>query len=77
MFASTEQTRPSFAKPGSLLSGFYSVSEAAAISNCSEESLRRAIRERRIPAFGTRGRIRVRLNDVLPCYVSMRKQQQA
>jgi excisionase family DNA binding protein len=52
--------------------GFYSVSEAAAMTKTGQETIRRAIRAGRIPAFGTKGRLRVRLSDVMPEYVPER-----
>ena len=73
MIASADQTRPSFATPGSLSSGFFSISEAAAIVNAGEETIRRAIRAGRIPAYGSAGRLRVRLSDLMPQYVPKSK----
>jgi excisionase family DNA binding protein len=52
---------------------FVSVKEAAVRTNTGEETIRKAIRAGRIPAYGTRGRIRVRIADVVPVYVSRRK----
>jgi excisionase family DNA binding protein len=52
---------------------FVSVREAAARTNTGEETIRKAIRAGKIPAFGTRGRLRVRIADVVPQYVSRRK----
>jgi excisionase family DNA binding protein len=61
--------RPQLPSLGSFASGFYSVSEAAAMTKTGEETIRRAIREGRLPAFGARGRLRVRLSDLMPQYV--------
>jgi hypothetical protein len=48
--------------------GFWSVPDAAAITKRSPWAIWRAIRSGRIPAYGTRGCIRVRLADVMPPY---------
>jgi excisionase family DNA binding protein len=52
--------------------GLVSIREAAARTNTGEETLRRAIRAGKIPAYGTRGRLRVRITDVMPQYVPER-----
>ena len=52
--------------------GLVSIKEAAARTNTGEETLRRAIRAGKIPAYGTRGRLRVRITDVMPQYVPER-----
>jgi excisionase family DNA binding protein len=69
MTPSFTKGRPQFSSLGSMSSGFYSVGEAAAMTKTGEETIRRAIREGRLPAFGTRGRLRVRLSDLMPQYV--------
>jgi predicted site-specific integrase-resolvase len=43
----------------------------------SEETIRRAIRAGKIPAYNSRGRLRVRLSDVLQPYAPQRKGAQA
>lgn len=70
------RTQPQSRAPLASLSpstGFFSIREAAAMTKTGEETIRRAIREGRIPAYGTRGRLRVRLSDLLPTYVPQRK----
>jgi excisionase family DNA binding protein len=69
MTSSFTQARSQFAPLGSLASGFYSIREAAAMTKTGEETIRRAIRDGRLPAFGARGRLRVRLSDLMPQYV--------
>ena len=60
--------------PLTVSTGFFSVRDAAAMTQTGEETIRRAIRAGRIPAYGSAGRLRVRLSDVLPQYVPQRKQ---
>jgi excisionase family DNA binding protein len=67
------QIRSQLAPLGTPAGGFYTIREAAAMTKTGEETIRRAIREGRIPAFGERGRLRVRLADILPQYVPKRK----
>jgi excisionase family DNA binding protein len=71
MTPSFTEGRPTISSLGTLGSGFYSISEAAAMTKTGEETIRRAIRERRLPAFGARGRLRVRLSDLMPQYVPL------
>ena len=52
--------------------GLWLVSEAAALARISPKTIWTAIRAGTIPAFGRRGCIRVRLEDVLPRYVPAR-----
>jgi excisionase family DNA binding protein len=73
MMPSLNQVRTQLAPLGILSSAFVSIREAAAMTRTGEETIRRAIRARRIPAYGTRGRLRVRLADVLPQYAPQRK----
>jgi excisionase family DNA binding protein len=54
-------------------SGLFSIREAAVMTKTGEETIRRAIRAGSIPAYGSRGRLRIRLSDVLPVYVPQRK----
>jgi excisionase family DNA binding protein len=69
MTPSLTQARSQVAPLGSLSSGFYSIHEAAMMTKTGEETIRRAIREGRLPAFGARGRLRIRLADLMPQYV--------
>lgn len=69
MTPSLTQARTQISALGSLGTGFYSIREAAMMTKTGEETIRRAIREGRLPAFGARGRLRVRLADLMPQYV--------
>jgi excisionase family DNA binding protein len=72
----SSQARALFSPLTSISTGFFSIAEAAAMTKTGEETIRRAIRAGRIPAYGTRGRLRVRLSDVLPKYAPERKAAQ-
>ena len=65
--------RASLAPVSPFGSGLFSIREAAAMTNTGDETIRRSIRKGLIPAFGTPGRLRVRLSDLLPKYVPQRK----
>jgi excisionase family DNA binding protein len=67
------QARAVLAPLGQMASGFLSIREAALITKSGEETIRRAIRRGSIPAYGVKGRLRVRLQDVMPVYVPQRK----
>lgn len=54
-------------------SSLYTIREAALLTKTSEETLRRAVRAGSIQAYGTAGRLRIKINDVLPAYVPRRK----
>jgi excisionase family DNA binding protein len=69
MTPSLSQACSQISQLGSLTTGFYSIHEAAMMTKTGEETIRRAIREGRLPAFGARGRLRVRLADLMPQYV--------
>ena len=73
MSPSLNQGRITMAPVCSISTGFFSISQAAAMTNTGQETIRRAIRAGRIPAFGSRGRLRVRLSDVLQPYAPQRK----
>jgi excisionase family DNA binding protein len=55
---------------------FVSIAEAAARTKTGQETLRRAVRAGRLQAFGSRGRLRVRIADVLRPYAVKRKEAQ-
>jgi excisionase family DNA binding protein len=67
------QARATLAPVASVASGFFTISEAAAKTHTGQETIRRAIRAGKIPACGMRGRLRIRLGDVLSPYVPQRK----
>lgn len=67
------QARATLAPVATMSSGFFTISEAAAMTNTGQETIRRAIRAGKIPAYGSRGRLRIRLSDVLSPYVPQRK----
>lgn len=71
------QARITLAPLSSISSGFFSIAEAAAMTKTGQETIRRAIRAGKIPAYGSRGRLRVRLSDVLQPYAPQRKAAQA
>ena len=67
------QARTKLAPLANFGSGLFSIREAAVMTKTGEETIRRAIRAGSIPAYGSRGRLRIRLSDVLPVYVPQRK----
>jgi excisionase family DNA binding protein len=67
------QARTKLAPLTNFGSGLFSIREAAVMTKTGEETIRRAIRAGMIPAYGSRGRLRIRLSDVLPVYVPQRK----
>ncbi len=75
-FTST-QARITLAPLSSISTGFFSIAEAAMMTKTSQETIRRAVRAGRIPAYGARGRLRVRLSDVLQPYAPKRNAVQA
>jgi len=67
------QARTALSPLPSVSTAFFSIREAAAMTKTSQETIRRAVRAGKIPAYGARGRLRVRLSDVLQSYAPQRK----
>jgi excisionase family DNA binding protein len=72
MTPTPNQVRTNFAPLPSVSTAFVSIREAVAMTKTSQETTRRAVRAGKIPAYGARGRLRVRLSDVLQPYAPQR-----